>query len=336
MAQDSQHRAGLALIHGGAHANEESERRRDLEILMGGQMWEADARACITMAPPASWHAPSQRPPLSPDRVLADIFDCSDPQCDGPALLTAMKERRAFTNLRLRTLDEPLAWVLLSGRPIRDKAGDFVGWRGVVAQRPTFSDTPIAHGPSYKILGLMSEALLRRAQDLLMSTIGALDTIAEDAHDPQIDLARSAAIACLDLQTSFVGFCRAHLMDDELCLVAPLLHRATRNATADVGRPFGAVAVLHHDDLLACTDSVSLYSNIYDFVLQALARGGAANARIIISAQRGLVAKEEGRSELILEADVQDAHNSPVTLRRALEVLCFSPVDLISKMQEAG
>ena len=318
----------LALVQGDLdHRPLDEERRRDIERLTGTLTWEADANARITYLSNTAWQNAIDRGALS-GRHLMDAFSAT---LSAASLGSALTAGRAFSDLAVRLKSDPMQGGRLSGRPLKDDAGALCGWRGVLCLRDAPSIN--SNSASYKLLGLMSESLLRRAQDLLMTSLGALE-LARDGDAGAFSAAEAAVKACLDLQTNFVGFCKSHLVEGELTLAAPTLARAAHDVSLETGRGEHEVIALHSDDLLVFATEDEFYQAAREFILSAIASAPRGVERILIH----LPKSNSGDGGLTIAASMargsgQAHHDLADTVSADLGLASFSPTELIARMR---
>lgn len=318
----------LALVQGDLERRSlDDERRRDIERLTGTLTWEADAHGRITYISNTAWQNAIDRESLS-GRHLTDAFAA----CSHAATLeSALSGSRAFSEIAVHIKTEPMQVARLSGRPIKDDAGAFCGWRGVLCLRDAH---PIGNSTSasYKLLGLMSESLLRRAQDLLMTSLGALEMAREG--DPDALAAATAAVnACLDLQTNFVGFCKSHLVEGSLTLAAPTLARAAQDVSLELGLGEHEIIALHSDDLLVFATEEEFYAAAREFILHVIESAPDGRARTLVHLQRPDVRNTKLTIVASWAGALSAAQDDQTQVRADLNFDSFSPTELIARMR---
>jgi diguanylate cyclase (GGDEF)-like protein/PAS domain S-box-containing protein len=103
----------------------------DYEETRQGWFWETDRRALLTYISGPVAHAVGHSPDKLIGRPLVELFDLDDTQEGERTLQFHFTARSAFQELAVRAaIPDEQRWWSVSGRPIHDEFGNFVGFRG--------------------------------------------------------------------------------------------------------------------------------------------------------------------------------------------------------------
>jgi PAS domain S-box-containing protein len=340
-------RAGrFQLLDGGRVGGQADEdRRRDLELHLGALIFELDAQGCFQYLSSSAWRLIGLDARQAIGKSMRELFFELPLDHRETLIVRDFEARKPIQRFTFRPAYDPTRRIEISLKPIEDESGQYGGWRGVVAacDRADVPDaTPMA--ASYRLLGLMSEALLHRAQDLLMAAQGALELLCDNANDSEpARVAHTSISECLSLQTAFVGFCRSHLLDNSLCLVSPILAKAASRAALQRGASLAEFVVVQQDDLLVFADAEGLCDEICNWLTTVVPRQiGEVEAifvypTIITNGSGGTPREDIDCRRLALTAIHQNgtrqAHNTPAQVLQTAYA-AFSPGEAIRAMNE--
>lgn len=278
----------LQLLEGGRGPRlVDEERRRDLELHLGALIFELDANDCFHYFSSSVWRLIGLDAREAMGRRLIDVFFGSPLDRQAMLAVQDMVARKPVLRFVCRPAYDPTRQIEISLKPITGDNGGHEGWRGVVApcDQPDLTGNQRA-AASHRLLGLMSEALLHRAQDLLMAAQGAVEIVSMDLPESEhASIARASIAECLSLQTAFVGFCRSHLLDNSLCLVSPIMAKAATRASIIRGASLSEFVVVQQDDLLVFADEDALCDKLCDWLVRVVPRQTGETEAIFVCPQ---------------------------------------------------
>lgn len=123
----------------------ESEREADFLRATADWMWETDEALRFTMISPAAAAAVGKRPADLVGRQLTHLFRFQEGEDGSLPILTALAEKRRFDDQFADLRTGATGRYRLSGVPLIDGAGRFVGFRGAASSLPKWLPEPPAN-----------------------------------------------------------------------------------------------------------------------------------------------------------------------------------------------
>lgn len=268
----------------------------DYEQTRQGWFWETDRRGLLTYISAPVAEAVGEAPETLIGRPLVKLFDLADTGQEGErTLLFHFTARSAFQELPMRAaIEGEKRWWSVSGRPIHDEFGNFVGFRGsgtdlTEKKRSQETASRLAHYDS--LTGLANRFQMSQA----------LEKILTSRHESN----RACAVLLLDLDRfKQVNDTLGHPAGDALLKqVAQRLERAT-GQSGQVGRLGGDEFKVILPGRIERTVVGDLAGRIIHSLSQPYSIEGQ---RVVIGASVGIaIAPDDGTNsdELIRNADL--------------------------------
>ena len=222
-------RIDAARDEGGTHV---AQRRaisflRDFEEFGRAWFWETDADGTLTYVSPALTQAVGVPTDALVGRRLAELVreDGGDGERSGRGLAFNLSSRLTFSEIEVNAADvSDLRWSL-SGKPVTDRAGKFIGFRGLASDLTAIrrSEAEVTRLARFDgLTGLANRASMRACLDRALSATGKTE---------------SCALMLLDLdQFKAVNDTLGHPIGDELLKQVGDRLRAVVGEMGQVGR----------------------------------------------------------------------------------------------------